>query len=406
MVFSALREVPMTNFESRTLSTSGWLLGLCLAATAAWADFTPNESAVAPELSSIDPEYDQQQAQVTWVDERGRLWVADVDRETGLFLPPSGKGVLVDRDALTARDLKKKVGNGPEWLPAQGVNRIVYTKFLPGQPHTLDNARVAMAVRDATGAWTSRFLTDAPTFRPYSSQDPGDPKPRISYVDLDGNAYWRYADDDASQTPVPLMEAPRLLALRFVEGQQAVVYVARIAGRMQVVRHWLESGQIEQLTFDGEQETLMSPFMWPAPEFGGDPVLLTSAGDSTELRIYRQLDKSDPRWSVVRRIPAPAGTRFISAEPFIHAGRSYVTVAGIVAPNAYSSVIYLASVDPAQPLFRQLTPDLPLRARADPEVFVTSSGPYVYFFRTNKSRTSPCPCDEGVYRASTGLGAP
>src|SRR5678815_4631475 len=77
--------------------------------------FTLNESQVTSQVDLFDLEFNQKRAKITWVDMRGRLWVAGVDRTTGLFKPANGQGVLVDPDALTSNDLQI-VGNGPEWL--------------------------------------------------------------------------------------------------------------------------------------------------------------------------------------------------------------------------------------------------------------------------------------------------
>jgi hypothetical protein len=170
----------------------------------------------------------------------GRLWVANVDRTTGLFKPSSGMGVLIDADALTASD-QLMVGNGPEWLLGAGADRIVY-KFVPGLPHDRENARLAIAEQDQSGAWTHRFLDDRPRLRPYASADPRDAAPRISYVDPAGNAYWREVDNPASESLVAVMPTSRVLPMRFVADARATVFVATVDGDEQVVRYWLEHG--------------------------------------------------------------------------------------------------------------------------------------------------------------------
>jgi hypothetical protein len=100
-----------------------------------------------------------------------------------------------------------------------------------------------------------------------------------------------------------------------------------------------------------------------------------------------------------------------SIEPFIHNGRSYVVMTSTTPPATYPAAIFMASIDPEQPLLTQLTPGSPMRVRRDPEVFVTSSGPYVYFNRLTRtpdpSGSSVClPCSEGVFRSDTALGPP
>lgn len=382
------------------------LLGGAVWPALAQRSFAPNETLVTSRVDLFDMEFNQKRAKIAWVDAGGKLWVAAVDRKTGMFKPSNGQGVVVDADALTSADLKM-IGNGPEWLLGSGPDRIVYTKFPPGLDHTLGNARIAMAEQNPTTLqWSTRFLSDLPRNRPYASADPADPAPRVSYIDASGNPFWREVDNPATETFIPAMSGSRALAVRFVQGQRSVVYPSIIGGLQQVVRYWLDTGQVEQLTFDDGVQPSSSPFMWKAPEYGGDYVLMASAKGSTEVRIYRQLDKSRPEWTVVHRIVAPtAGTKLVSAEPFIFNGKSYLFMSGVVPPNDYASVIYLANIDTAAPLFRQLTPETPLRTRADPEVFITSTGPFIYFYRADRTTTPPCPCYDGIFKTDTGLRA-
>ena len=380
---------------------------VCGAAPAAHADqaaFLPNESLVSARADLFDAEYHQARAEITWVSSGGKLWIAGIDRDTGLFKPSDGRGVLVDPDSEGSADLRL-IGNGPEWLPAFGNDRIVYTKFVPGRPHRLENARIAMAQKDSRGVWHSELLSDQPRYRAYASADPGDPAPRISYLDPDGNAFWREVDNPNTETVVPQMAAARVLAMRFVEGQRAAIFVSEIAGVPQVVRYWLDTHWIEQLTFDGGHETTSSPFMWRAPEFGNDYVFAVTYNRATELRVYRQLDKSRPEWSVIYSAKVGDGSRLSSTEPFTFDGKSYVFMSAEVPPNDFPSAIFLSNIDASQPMLRQLTPKVPVRTRTDPEVFVTTTGPFIYFYRADRSTNPPCPCYEGTFRADTGLRA-
>lgn len=377
---------------------------LAVAARAEPPAFVENESPVASRADLFDPEFNQKRAKITWVDAIGRLWVANVDRETGLLRPANGMGVLVDGDALTASD-QMMVGNGPEWLSGAGPDRIVYTKFVPGLPHERENARLAIAEQGPSGAWTHRLLGNEIRLRPYPSADPRDPTPRISYVDDSGNQYWREVDAPDSETLVAAMPASRSLPMRFVDGLRATIFVAPVDGESQVVRYGLDTQLLEQLSFDGGHGRT-TPFMWRAPEFDGDYVFMIMANEATELRVYRQLDKSRPEWTVIFRAAAPEATKLISPEPFVHGGRSYIFVAAMAQPDLASSSIYLSNIDASQPMFRKLTPDEPLRKRSDPEVFVDAKGEaYIYFARVNKSTVAPCPCFEGLFRSNTGLPA-
>jgi hypothetical protein len=376
------------------------VLPLCVSGGARAA----NESLVTAQADLQDMEFSQSRGMITWVDQYGSLWVAGIDPATGLFVPANGKGTLVDADAMALVDMHT-IGNGPEWITTATGDQLVYTKFLPGKPHTRAYARLAMAEEITSGVWSSRYLSATlPRNAPYASHDPGDPAPRISYVDPAGNHYWRNVYDAGSEVLVSGY-AQSYRSMRFVAGARLAVFSSPVDGYAQVFRYDLDAGTFEQLTFDAVDKDLHSvPWMWRAPEFGGDYVFFTIVAD-TELRIYRQA--ADGTWSQIQTIRAPQGGALNSPEPFTHNGRSYVVFAAALPPLSYPAAVYLASVDPATPAIRQLTPSMPVRMRRDPEVFVTNAGPYVYFNRLTRT-TDPgsfcVPCSDGVFRSDTGLG--
>ncbi len=75
-----------------------------------------------------------------------------------------------------------------------------------------------------------------------------------------------------------------------------------------------------------------------------------------------------------------------------------------VPPGTVPSAIFMTNIEASRPLMQQLTPDLPARTRRDPEVFVTSSGPFIYYNRLNSTVNPNClTCSEGVFRTYTGL---
>ncbi|MGH8213538.1 MAG: hypothetical protein ACREPP_09970, partial [Rhodanobacteraceae bacterium] len=89
----------------------------------------------------------------------------------------------------------------------------------------------------------------------------------------------------------------------------------------------------------------------------------------------------------------------------IYNGKSYVFFASSVPPQTNPTRIFLTNIDNADPLVRQLTPDGPLRARTDPEVFFANDGPYIYYNRgtVDPGKRTCLACNEGVYRAYTGI---
>ena len=383
---------------------AAWML--VVAVLAAPAAHAGNESLVSDQFDLIDSEFSQSRAMITWCDSTGGLWIADIDRDTGLFVPSDGKGTLIDQDAMRLEDLQI-IGNGPEWISAAHGDQIVYTKFLPGEEHTVRSARLAVAGRRRSGDWSHTYLS--PALRrngPYASHDPGDALPRISYVDPIGNHYWRNPHDASSETRLTMVPNSSR-SIRFVEGEQAMVFVTPVDGISQIFYLPLDTGIPAQVTFDaGNKDLHTVPWSWRAPEFGGDLVIATVVED-TELRIYRlsaDASEQDPAWRFTYSARTPPNGVINSPEPFVHNGKSYVVLSAGVPPYTLPSVIFLATIDPANPEMVQLTPDFPLRLRRDPEIFVTSHGPYVYYNRLQLSDELFCPaCNEGVYRSYTGL---
>ena len=97
---------------------------------------------MSSQIDLIDPEFSQSRAQFIWNDEVGNLWIGNIDRDTGNFVPWDGKGILVDPDSMTYGD-KNKTWNGPEWIRTLEGDHILYTKF-KGR-HTDRNARIGYA---------------------------------------------------------------------------------------------------------------------------------------------------------------------------------------------------------------------------------------------------------------------
>jgi hypothetical protein len=52
-----------------------------------------NEQTVVERPELIDPEISQSRGLITWVDKNGGLWIARVDRNTGMLVPSGGKGL-------------------------------------------------------------------------------------------------------------------------------------------------------------------------------------------------------------------------------------------------------------------------------------------------------------------------
>lgn len=409
-------------------------LALCLAAAASLAaapalaqTLTPNESRASPQPDLFDYEFSQSRGTLTWNDYDGKLWLAWIDRATGMIVPASGKGVLLDPDSMK-RDDSQITKNGPEFVLAAGGDVIVTTKFT-GPRHLARNARISITAPltpnsvctyiSDDGLWCTNFL-DANRIRysPYGSNVDNDPAPRITYVDNYGNHYWRELFDPSTERPIVGMPANNFPVRHVVcndptkPGVRGIVYpIADSTGVEQVFYSDFDVNLPVQLTFDAGKK--YEVWMWCAPEFGNELVFYTLV-NNTELRIYRNLPDGDgdPRpWKPVLSYKAPAGNKIWSPEPFVYNGRSFIFMSHSVRPLAIRTEVWIASADPANPLFRRITPTEPLVQRADPEVFVTDLGPLIYFNRfTPDAVTGDNPrscrepvCSHGVWFADPGL---
>jgi hypothetical protein len=386
--------------------------GLCVTLAASFsvsvpasAQFVPAETLASPTRGLIDPEFNQAKGLFTWVDLSGNIWVGGIDKATGAFNPASGKLQLIERGAAPSGGLGFTL-NGPEWVYGADLDRIVYTRFPAGLEETPENARLGVAWQKPDGRWTRRTLEpDRALNGPYGSESTNDPAPHISYNDALGNRYWRELDRPETEEALPGLPQAQFPVARFARGERAAVYPVNVDGTDQVFRYDLDTKAFEQLTFGiGVKE---QPWMWQAPEFGGESVLMATVGKS-RLVLYRKgQDPAEPSaWKAWQTIQAPLDGRFYSTEPFVYAGKSYVVMMIIV--GDYPNSIWVANFDPVAPLLRRVTPESPDRARADPEIFITDTGPVVFFgrYNQNKGRFWLCSrCAEGLYRAETGITA-
>jgi hypothetical protein len=368
------------------------------------------EEPVTSQFDLIDPEFDVDSGRICWVDFDGNLWAAKVDRTTGMFIPADGKGILVDPQAQTTLDLFGITFNGPEWLPSSTGTHIAYTKFVEGSATSARTARLALAREVAADQWAIEIMSpELARSAPYTSQDAGDPRPRITYVDPLFRHFVREVDVPGSELRIPGTSTdPK--SIRFVKGRNALVYTALVDGVLQVFTWNIGSAAPEQITFDGGQKDLETvPWMWEAPEFGGALVLMTIA-DRHQMRFYRQLPDGNRKlsWTLfAQRVWDPEATVW-SPEPMTYQGASYVYTSLITKQGSFPSEIWITNIgNSAAARVTRLTPVDPLKGRTDPELFIADDGPYIYYSRFDSTRIpgSPfcLPCSEGVFRVKVNL---
>lgn len=383
-------------------------------AVAAWpglaaAQFVPSETRVSAHRGLVDYEISQSRAKIAWTDPKGDLWLADLNKDTGMFEPWHGRGQLIAKN--TVANWNMFMWNGPEWFGTASGDAFNYSYYVPGAPKTAQNVRMAVATVNAAGMWVTQTLQPDNVARMMhiTTRNPGDPNPMLKYLDPDLNHYIRDVKDPTTERVLSFLP-PSNKSWRFASGLRALMFAAPVNGQQQVFQYRVDDNVVEQITTDdGDKDTERTvPWLFKAPEFDNTYVLTTVVNGS-ELRVYRKLPDAAGvrRWTPVHSVTLPDGRLAGSPEWFTYNGKSYVFMVAYQPPNEYPTEVWLAAIDPANPLLRQITPSEPHRARNDPEIFVTNNGPRIYFNRYDPSIDPDHPlcadCSEGVYFVDPGI---
>jgi hypothetical protein len=321
-----------------------------------------------------DPEMHAATGRVTWQTSGGSsMWVADIDPSDGTFIPSDGRGVEVDRD-LGGIGVG---GNGPEWVESPTGPQIAYVRP-SGSGYALWYAR------EIGGAWATREMPGRSLGkRPYGQHVEGASEARVIYRKLVGAAWanaWRVTDDPADDHLLPADVWSH--NTRFALDDESLLIGSRpVGGQLQVFSHHLVTGETAVLTSDlGDKH---DPYLVMVPEWGGESAIVALRGEAwdemTEIVVYRQVAGA---WTPVHIIPTPAAYPLAaSPELFRWNDRTYVSFVATERQQAYRSgpaQVYIAAIDPAQPLQRQVS-DIGRQWRSDPEPYVGGVRPWVYY---------------------------
>lgn len=352
---------------------------------------------------------------LTFIDPFGYVWIGHVDVTTGDFVPTNGEGTLVDSDAVPS----VAIGNGSEWVNLPKASAVVYTRYK--YTKSTPDMCLGLAHVGPAGGWTGGCVpgSDNDTL-PIGTAIVGDPYPMVSFQNNAGQGfdlYWQLLSRGSTpQLVYPGSAAPP--SHRWIPNTHAMVLVAAAPpdGSGNVYRQvflYSTDGTLQQLTFDPTNKN--SPFMWEAPEFNDKYVFLQVPEDSKEVDLYRYLPNRNgpPTWQVYQRIRGTTDYPYIySPEPFVYQGKSYIFFELASAPHQLGkfapSQIAMSGIDPNAPSFRVLTGDVApnLHARRDPEYYITTMGPYLYYNRIIPAPPGGQAVNEGVFRVDTGLGPP
>jgi len=376
-------------------------------------DFVPDAPFVGEINGSyIDPEFNEGAGQVVFQDTQNRVWIGDLDPDTGRFRTATGRDYLVDENITIIFDRppqgRKFSTNGPEWTRDDQGHCVVYTKadaagvmqqwlgrIVDGQAAVKQLTRGAV---DCYGNMPSRFQDGKP--------------PRIAYTYdwpiWNAKAAWIFVDEpeephqlegfDYRQMSMWSAVSPEFL---FVQRQEGAPYG-------QVARANADTGAVQVLTNDEGEKN--DPGLFIAPEFGGEICLMASV-DNRAVGIYRDLKSPDGCWTRVATLTVPADFpyQFISSpEPIAPAtglgGTSYVALLARQTKDRNSPggiwVLGLGT-DPEKRVVRRVDDTTGASTQSmvlEPEPYVGTHEAYVYY-----NFYDAIAGKHGLRRAATGI---
>jgi hypothetical protein len=425
----------------RLLGDAPLALLLCASASSAQAQQYPEVNVTSVAFTDIEFDsardgvycascnFGEGNSRFNWTDKTGKLWLGHVNWRTGAFIPRSGKAELVDTNAAYWRDF----GNGAEWAFSQQGSQLVYTRFVPGMPQVPTNAGAALATMVA-GKWTAGFLPGAigsdgitgpvHSALPEASQAGSDPVALVMYNNyaVPLQMFWEQCSlSGVSPNLTPFGSYSDGISVRWVPQTHQLLFIGFVTNPadgqtyQQVFWYDTDTNAVAQLTSDPTDKN--DAFLFQAPDFSDNYIFLTRSGE-TEVDIYEQTNSpgvGPPTFQQINQITStdPTEPLIASAEPFINCTPQCVTYVlmaltgtqkvGTALPNGLA----VATINPAQPKFTVLASAYsPAAQRTDPEYFITSKGPFVYYGRVLPATLKSPTKIEGTYYIDMQLGAP
>src|SRR6185369_12232923 len=97
-------------------------------------------------------------------------------------------------------------------------------------------------------------------------------------------------------------------------------------------------------------------------------------------------------------------------EPYTYNGKPWINFTLRPNPDVHDvtgpAAVAMSGINPGDAIRMLTSLDQPSRVRRDPEYFITSNGPYVYYNRLVPATPGHPAMPEGVFRVDTGLGPP
>ncbi|MEW6006008.1 MAG: T9SS type A sorting domain-containing protein [Stygiobacter sp.] len=337
--------------------------------------------------SYIDPEVLSEQNLMTFQTSSGKVWVAEIDSVTGLFKSNFGLNFFADSNAVKT----SQTFNGPEFGVSKNGWAVFYTK----------------PSNSVSQIWQADFSDDK--FTSYAilsdqqrrqtalvSKNSNSESIRVLYVKgrlSDGLMFWSDVTSPQQETLIDSVDK----GIRWIDETNSLVYVkqsGQFKGQLTIYDTDTKSEKI--ITNDSLSKSF--PYAWFAPEYHNEPIALALIDGNTKIGIYK--DNGGQYWEKVQEIIVPytsAYKYFGSPEPFVVAGKSYISCVIKEIADAYSnSEVWIFGLQQGEnkTYARKIEDDLGTIIRSDPETYLGENEVFVYYnvlengvFNIYRSRT-------------------
>lgn len=265
-----------------------------------------------PGRNYIDPEVHSAERRITYQDEAGRIRIASLDGTSGALVPDSE--IILDSGAYPVIQTM----NGPEFGWDSSGWAVFYTKtngLFPSlwratwdgstasaQPLTSGSRRQTVLATKHSAAASIGLLYIQGTFQ-------------------SGQMAWMDEDNPAVETTFGAVDD----GVRWIDGTRKIAAIPQTGTNSgKVMLYDAATNAFETVADDAGEKTYA--YGWSAPESGGR-LRVMALVDAQAVAVYEQaLDLS---WSRVATLQAPGrgpGWVYGSPEPFVAAGRSYVSL--------------------------------------------------------------------------------
>jgi hypothetical protein len=341
--------------------------------------------------SFIDPELFSKENKLAFQTGKGEVYLADIDPITGLFVNPNGKDILIDTGAAQLI----QTFNGPEFGFDKNGWAIFYGKKNGVTPQvwraTLVNGKVV------NEALTSG---NVPRLSILASKNELSDNIRLLYskgtsLNAGGIFAWTNEDNAMNETIVDSTDK----GVRWIDGSNKFVYIRQTGDKKgQIFLYDTDTKTEKQITNDAISKSYS--YGWFAPEFNNELVFLVLLENDTKLGIYKDTGKE--YWEIVKEIAVPDSAKyefFGSPEPFVAAGKSYISCVIKEDVNSYSNgEVWLLNIQEGKTSTyqRKIEDGLGDVIRSDPEWYLGTNEVFIYYNVIINNKFD-------IYRAFTGL---